>query len=194
MTAPDWKDLERLWQSHAAAAPALRVIRKQRRRKWLSTLVLGSEVVITIAGIAFGAWFIALGTTFGLVAGGGLVVFTLFAAAASLWARRLPSVAMEESVTAALAAALRRARVSVRWGFATFWIVAASLVFYAVISFLWAAGSDYPPALVRRMLVVLGVWMLWSALAQGVAIYYYLSRARELARLEEMARALAADG
>jgi len=193
MSQPDWKDLERLWQSHAAAAPALDVLRRQRRRKWLSKLVLGSEVVITIAGIAFGIWFIAFGRDSGLVLGSGLLVFTLFAAAASLWARRLPPVATEDDVTAALQAALRRARVSVRWGFATFWIVAASLVYYAVVAFTWAAGTEHPPGVVRRMLVVLGVWMLWSALAQSVGIYYYLNRVRELDRLEEMARALAAD-
>jgi len=193
MTAPDWKDLERLWQSHTEAAPAVDVIRRQARRKWLSTLVLGSEVLITVASVAFGVWFMMFGTTNAVITGAGLVVFTLFAAGASLWARRLPPVVAEDNVTAALAGALRRARVSARWGFATFWIVAASLVFYALIAFMWASGSDFAPAVLRRMLVIVGVWMLWSALAQSIAIYYYLNRTRELERLEEMARALKAD-
>jgi ferric-dicitrate binding protein FerR (iron transport regulator) len=193
MNTPDWKELERLWQSSEAAAPARDIIAKQNRRRWLSRLVLVSEIVIAIAGIGISAWVMTLDRPYALVMGGGTLLFTLFAGAASLWARLPRRAAPDDSVAAAIETAIQRARASVRWGLASFWVVVAALAYFAVMAFIWATAPEYPPGVAQRMLIVLGAWSAWTGAGQAFAIVYYVRRARELARLEEIKRSLAAE-
>ena len=92
---------------------------------------------------------------------------------------------------ASLDAALHRARVSVRWGLASFWIMVVFLLYVAMMSFIWASsGGAQPPGAERRLLIVVGAWAIWGAICQSFAIVYYQRRIQELARLEELKRAL----
>jgi hypothetical protein len=191
MKTPDWSELERLWQSDVpAAAPALEVIAKQQRRTWAWRLTWISEVVLTIFGVAVAVWIMTESAPFGVITGAGALALTLFAAGASLWARWLPRASAEQSVLASLDAALHRARVSVRWGLASFWIMVVFLLYVAMMAFVWAGGGANLPGAERRLLVVVGVWAVWGAVCQAFAVVYYQRRIRELAQLEELKRAL----
>lgn len=191
MSTNDWTELARLWQSDVpAAAPALAVIARQQKRAWAWRLTWISEVAITILGVAASLWVLTSSPPFGVVAGAGALVFTLFAAGGSLWARSLPRAPADASVLAALEAALHRARVSVRWGLASFWVMVAFLLYVAMMAFVWAGSGAHPPGAERRMLLVVGVWAVWGALCQAFAVVYYQRRIHELARLEDLKRAL----
>jgi hypothetical protein len=191
MSTPDWTELERLWKTCAPnALPALDVIAKQQRRRWLWSLTLISEVVITIAGTGFATWLLTAARPYTLVMGLGTLAFTWSAAGLSWWARSLRREAPpEDSVLAALDTALHRARVSVRWWLASLWVMVAFLVFVAAVAFVWA-GAEYPPAVARHQFMALGVWSVWGALWQALAVIYYVARVRELVRLEEIKRSL----
>ena len=191
MSTNDWTELTRLWQSDVpAAAPAFEVISRQQRRAWAWRLTWISEVVITILGVTVSVWVMASSAPYGLVVGGGMLAITLFAAGVSLWARSLRRPpAAESSVLASLDTALHRARVSVRWGWSSFWILAAHQLFVATLAFLWA-GREFPPEALRRLFIVLAVMAVWGAICQVGAIVYYQWRIRELAQLEELKRAL----
>jgi hypothetical protein len=193
VNSPDWKDLERLWQSSAAAAPALEIIAKQHRRRWLTRFVLYFEIVMVIAGVGVSVWMMTRGQPFGPIAGGGVLIVTILAGVLSFGARLPRRAAPDDSVGSALDAAIHRSRVDVRWGFASFWIIVACLAFFAVMAFVWATAPELSVDAARRMLVVFGVWMVWTAACQLFAIVYYLKRARELARLEEIKRSLAGE-
>ena len=192
MNTADWTELTRLWQSdEPAAAPALEVIARQQRRVWAWWLTWIVEVVVTILGVAVSLWAMASSAPHGLILGAGTLALTVFAAGASLWARALRRpAAAEASVLASLEAALHRARVSVRWGLASFWIMVPYLLFLALMAFV-AAGGDERPGALPRMLVALGVSAIWGAACQAFAVVYYQRRVRELAQLEDLARALA---
>jgi ferric-dicitrate binding protein FerR (iron transport regulator) len=192
MSSPDWKDLERLWQSSPAESADV-IIARQDRRRWLSRLNTLVEMALTILGVGVSVWAMTLDKPYALLSGAGALVFTVFAAVASLWARLPRRSAPDESVTAAIDAAIHRARASVRRGLASFWIVAAALVLLAVMALAWAAAAAYPAEGGRRLLIVLGVMTAWTAGCQVFSIVYYLRRAGELTRLEEIKRSLAAD-
>jgi hypothetical protein len=191
MNTPDWTELSRLWQSEMpAAAPALEVIAKQQRRAWAWRLTWIVEVVVTLMGVAFSVWAMVSSKPYGLIMGAGALAFTAFAAGASLWARSLRRPVADDSVLASLDAALHRARVSVRWGLASFWIMVPFLLWLALMAFAWAAGGEPRPGALPRMLVALGVSALWGAACQSFALVYYQRRLRELAQLEDLKRAL----
>jgi hypothetical protein len=191
MSTNDWTELTRLWQSDVpAAGPALEVIERQKRRAWAWTLTWISEVVCTIAGVAISLWVMTGDKPHGLIVGAGTLALTLFAAGGSLWARSLRRPpAADLSVLASLEAALHRARVSVRWGLASFWIMAGYLLFIAMMAFVMAFG-EHPPGALPKMLVVIGASAIWGAVFQGIGIVYYQSRVRELDRLEDLKRGL----
>jgi hypothetical protein len=191
MNANDWTELTRLWQGDVpAAAPALEVIARQQRRAWAWRLTWILEVVITILGVAVSLTTMASSKPHGLIVGAGTLVLVLFAAGASLWARSLRRPpAAEDSVLASLDTALHRARVSVRWGWVSFWIMVPYQLFVAMMAFIWAA-ADHPPEALPRIFIVLGIAALWGAICQVIAIVYYQLRVPELERLEELKRAL----
>jgi hypothetical protein len=55
----------------------------------------------------------------------------------------------------------------------------------------WGLAPEYPPDVARRLLISLGVTTAWTAGCQAFSIVYYLRRAAELARLEEIKRSVA---
>jgi hypothetical protein len=192
MSSPDWKDLERLWQS-CEAGSADDIIARQRRRRWLSWLNMMGEFGVTIAGLGGSVWLMTLDRPYALFTGGVVLAFTLFALMAALWARLPRHAAREESVMAAIDAAIDRARASVRYGLACFWIVVAALGVLAVTAFVWAAAVDNPPGVPPRALFYLGVMIAWTATGQAFTLVYYFRRSAELARLEEIKRSIAAE-
>src|SRR5690242_15932195 len=145
MSTNDWTELERLWQSDVpAAAPALEVIAWQQKRAWAWRLTWISEVLVTVLGVAASIWAMMSSKPYALTIGLGTLALTVFAAGASVWARSLRHAPVEASVVASLDAALHRARVSVRWGLASFWIMVAYLLFLSMISFVLAGGPPPP--------------------------------------------------
>jgi hypothetical protein len=191
MSTNDWTELARLWQSDVpAAAPALEVIAKQQRRAWAWRLTAIVEVVVTILGVAASLWIMTSDKPNALILGPGTLALTLVAAGGSLWARSLRrSPAADISVLASLDAALHRARVSVRHWFSTFWVNVPYFLFIAMLAFVTAFGERSTVGL-PKMFVVLGAAAIWGAICQGIAVVYYQARLRELARLEELKRAL----
>ena len=190
MSTNDWTELTRLWQSDVpAAAPALEVIAKQQRRAWVWRPFAIFEVVVTIVGVAASVWIMMSDKPNGLILGTGMLALTLIAGGGSLWARSLRRApAADVSVLASLDAALHRARVSVRYWFSTFWVNVAYFLFIAMLVLITAFGQ--PPASLPKMLVVIAGAAIWGAICQGLAVVYYQARLRELARLEELKRAL----
>jgi len=191
MSTNDWTELTRLWQSDVpAAAPALEVIEKQKRRAWAWRLTWISEVVCTIVAVPVSLLVMTIDRPHALIVGAGALALTLFAAGGSLWARSLRRPpAADLSVLASLEAALHRARVSVRWGLASFWILVAYFLFIAMLA-LVMAGGEHPPGALPRVLIVIGASAIWGALFQAIAVVYYQARVRELGRLEDLKRAL----
>jgi hypothetical protein len=192
MSSLDWKDLERLWQSSPAASVD-DIIARQYRRRWLSRLNMFVEIAIVIAGVGVSVWVMTLERPFALLLGAGALMFTLFATVASLWARFPRRPAADQSVTAAIDAAIDHARATVRYGLASFWIVAAALVFLAVMVLVWGFAAEHPPNVAPRLLIFIVVMTAWIAGCQAFSIVYYVRRAAELARLEEIRRSLAAE-
>ena len=190
MSTNDWTELKRLWQSDVpAAAPALEVIAKQQRRAWAWRSTAIVDVVATILGVAASVWIMMSGKPNGLILGAGMLALTLVAGGGSLWARSLRRApAADVSVLASLDAALHRARVSVRYWFSTFWVNVAYFLFIAMLVLITAFGQ--PPASLPKMLVVIAGAAIWGAICQGLAVVYYQARLRELARLEDLKRAL----
>ena len=191
MSANDWTELTRLWQSDVpAAGPALEVIAKQQRRAWVWRSTVIVEVVVTIVGVAASLWIMMSDKPNGLILGAGTLALTLIAAGGSLWARSLRRApAADVSVLASLDAALHRARVSVRYWFSMFWVNVGYFLFMALLAFVTAFG-EHPPDALPKMLVVLGGAAIWGAICQAIAVVYYQARLRELGQLEDLKRAL----
>ena len=189
----DWQSLEQLWQSDVpAAAPAREVIERQRRRRWRARLMLAGEVAITLIGSGIIVATMGRNAHFTLVLGSAALVLLWFAAGLSLWARLLHRTPQPElSVLATLDDALHRARVGVRWGLASLWIMVPYLLFVALAAFVWSGPEEYTAEAVDRLLRAFSVWALWGALCQAWGILYYARRLRELTTLEEFRRVLA---
>jgi hypothetical protein len=190
VNTPDWNDLTSLWQSSAAAAPARDIIARQKRLRWMTHVAVAAEVIVCVLGWGMAVWLLTLATPYAVAIGIGVLAFTTFAAAATLWARTPKRPGLEASVTTALDVAIGRARVGVRWGLAGFWIVAASLAFLTLVALLWATAPAYPAKVVRAVLLSFAFGAAWTGLWQAFLIVYYLRKVRELARLEEAKRAL----
>jgi hypothetical protein len=191
MSTPDWKELQQLWQDSPAAEPAKQIIGRQQRRRWLRIAYLVSEVVSVIIAVAMAVWIFSHRNLFALVMGVGLLLFTGAAVAGSFWARLLPPEADHGSIASALDVAIRRARISVRLGLASLWVVAAALLSFALSAFAIALLREVGPGKARSMLLLFGCEFILIALCQGLSIVYYQHRSRELARLEEIKRSLA---
>lgn len=189
MSEPSFEELQRLWQTPPAViAPAQKIILRQRRRRWLSRLYLAFEVVCTVVAVPFSIW-IALQPK-SLVLGLGMLVFTLLAAAASLWARSVRVSRTEDALFASLDEGVRRARIGVRLAYASLWGAVGAMAFIAMIAFLWQAKPDLALPAARRMILALGIWFVWIGMLSAGMIVYLAARTRELAQLELVREAL----
>ncbi|MDZ4870517.1 MAG: hypothetical protein SGI91_24590 [Alphaproteobacteria bacterium] len=180
----DWDDLERVWRSlPAKAAPAADELRRLARWRWLSTLVVWSEVATAIAGAAVGVWLLVQDD---FVLGVATLAFVAAVSWSSWWARSLAPAKADDPVMLAVELAVRRARIGTRLAFAILWSVAASLVFVAVFVLL----MDHAVPLGRSSLAILGVVLIWLAVWTGGTLFYLLRRIRDLARLEALKASL----
>jgi hypothetical protein len=182
MSEPGFEELQRLWQSPSPAlAPAQKIILRQHRRRWLSRLYLGSEIVITIVAIPVSIW-LALqprSLMFGLAA----LLFTLLAGAASLWARSVRAAPVEDPLLASVDEGVRRARIGVRIAYATLWILLACMVCIGALGLVWWSTPDLSTDAARRMVLALAVWFIWLAVWLAGVVVYLWARSRELAQM-----------
>jgi len=189
MTAGDWDDLERVWQSlPAQAAPAAEELRRQQRWRWLSTFILSTEIVTGVLGAAAGVWVLMRGDFASVVMGVATLVFVAAVSGSSWWARSLAPVRHDDPVMSAVEAAVRRARLGVRFAFATLWSTAAALVFLAVIGFA-LSFEDRPGGY-----FMIGIALVWLAVWQLGTIVYLRKRSADLARLEAVKADLGSEG
>jgi hypothetical protein len=193
MSEPGFEELQRLWQSPPPAiAPAQKIILSQRRRRWLSRLYLGSEVVVTLVGIPLAIW-IALQPR-NLLMGLGLLAVILFAAGASAWARSVRIARVEDPLLASIDQGVRRARIGVRLAYAGLWGLIGGMVFIGALALLWRSTPDLSVASARRMITALGILSLWLAFWLAATIPYLAHRSRELEQMKRARDALKETG
>lgn len=189
MSEPDFAELQRLWQAPpSAAASAAPIILRQRRRRWLSRLYLGSEIVMTIVAIPF-----SLGVMLqpeGFAIGLGCILFTLFAASASFWARSVRSTSFEDPLLASIDEGVRRARIGVRLAYSTLWALIAAMIFIAVLGLVWWSTPDVSPAAARRMIFAFAIWFTFVGVFTGATLAYLAIRSRELTQMLHVRDAL----
>jgi hypothetical protein len=180
----DWTDLAKVWTTPGATAdpapePAGDLERRVRRRARLATLNFHLEAWGAVVAGGLGAW-VAVRHDAPLLGFAG-VAFSLFALAATVWARRDARPGDAETPAAALAGARRQARSGLRWARAGQAICVAALLFLGVV------GLTHPnahlPAIYLAAFVFLG----------GMAVFYErharISRTR-IARHEAALREL----
>ena len=192
MSEPGFEELQRLWQSPSPAlAPAQKIILRQRRRRWLSHVYLGLEIVVTILAIPFSIWVAFQPQN--LVLGLGLLFFTLFCAGASLWARSVRIAPVEDPLLASVDAGVRRARIGVRLAYATLWALLASMILIALLGFVVWSKPDLPDASARKMVLTFAFGVIWVALWLAGIIVYLWARSRELTQMLLVREALRND-
>lgn len=168
----DWTDLAEVWTAPDAAAPSLPAPadlgRQVRRRALLATINFHAEIWGAVIAGALGGW-VAVRHDAPLLGLAG-VAFSLFALAATIWARRAAPSGEVGTPAAALAAAIRQARSGLRWARAGQAICVAALGFIAVVGL--THPNDHLPQIYLAAFVFLG----------GMAVFYErharLSRAR----------------
>jgi hypothetical protein len=189
MSEPGFEELQRLWQAPSPVlAPARKIILRQRRRRWLSRLYLGLEIVLTIVGIPLMIW-VALQPRqlwFGL----GMLVTILIAAGVSLWARSLPKAREDDPLLASMEQGVRRARIGVRLGYASLWGIVAGMIVVGAFAFFWPSGPELSVPQARRMIVAFGLCSIFFALFAAGTLVYLVARSRELAQMEAARSAL----
>jgi hypothetical protein len=135
MTRPeDWSDLSDVWTAPEARPPVgvpVDLERSVRRRARLATVNFHMEIWGAVIAGAMGGW-VALRHDEPLLGFAGLA-FSVFALAATVWARRGARPGEAETPAAALTAALRQARSGLRWARAGQAICIAALGFVAVV-------------------------------------------------------------
>lgn len=158
----DWTDLAQVWTTADGAAQTpgafAALERQMRRRALLATLNFHTEIWGAVIAGALAGWVGLRHDAPALGAAG--VIFSVFALAATLWARRGAVPGEAETPAAALAAALRQARSGLRWARAGQAICIAAGLFTVV------AGVSHPtqhmPMIYLAAFVFLG----------GMAVFY----------------------
>jgi hypothetical protein len=192
MSEPGFEELQRIWQSPSPAlVPAQKIILRQRRRRWLSLSYLGLEIVLTIVAIPFSIWVAFQPQN--LLLGLGLLVFTLFCAGASLWARSVRVAPAEDALLASVDAGIRRARIGVRLAYSTLWALLAAMIVIAILGVMWWSSPDLPDTFPRRAILVFAIWFGWIALWLGGTLLYLWARSRELTQMLHVREALRND-
>lgn len=182
MSEPGFEELQRLWQAPpAAAASAAPIILRQRRRRWLSRTYLWSEIVITLAAIPFSIWAAFQPNL--LIIGVASLIFVLFSAGASLWARSIRPARVEDPLLASVDEGVRRARIGVRLAYATLWALVLSMIFAAMVGYIWWSKPEPPAAMSRRMVLAFVIWTVMFAVWIGATLAYLAARSRELTQM-----------
>lgn len=185
MSGPDWKELEQVWQDSPAMAPMLEIIARQRRNLLLSRVGTGLDFISTLLGVGISIWAIGASKAFLIPLAGSMLLFSVIAGAASLWARLPRRVTSKDSVSAALDAAIQRARGAVRLALASLWLTVVFMLSMSAVAFLWMIPAYTPPN-VLGILIGFGTWAACIGVGLTFSLIYYLRRSRELIRLEEI--------
>lgn len=177
----DWTDLAEVWTEPDAAAPtpdALRGLERQvRRRALLATVNFHAEIWGAVIAAALSGW-VGLRHDAPFLGAAG-VIFSLFALAATVWARRGAAAGVAETPAAALAAALRQARSGLRWARAGQAICGAALGFILIVGLTYP--DDHMPF----------IYTATFAFLSAMAIFYERHARRCKARIAGHAAALA---
>jgi hypothetical protein len=189
MSEPGFEELQRLWQSASPSlASAQKIILRQRRRRWLSHLYLGAEIVITLVSIPVLIWITVQPRGFWV--GLGMLLMVIILAGGSLWARSLPRARAEGPLLESIEQAVRRARIGVRLAYAGIWGIAAAMIIIGGFALLWASPPDLSPRAARAIIMALGLEFAWFAIVLAGTLLYLWARSRELTQLTLVREAL----
>ena len=178
----DWTDLSDAWTAPARDDQALADLARQvRRRARLARLNYVFEMAGCMLAAIIGGWVLAARPETHWLLGSGAVLFGLFAAAMTLWARGGPAPEDLETPEQALTAAIRQAEAGRRWGRAGLAVTLGAAVF------LGAALAAHPAPDELTPFYIGGAVFLFGGLA-----FYLRHQDRCTRRIAQHRRALEA--
>ena len=176
----DWTDLSDAWTAPARDDQALAELARQvRRRGWLGALNFYAEMAGCLLAAIVGGWVLATGPAEQRLLGSAAVIFGLFAAAMTLWARGTRAPVQMETPEQALIAAVRQAEAGRRWAQAGIAVTIGAAVF------LGAAVVTYPVEADLTPFYIVGALFLFGGLA-----FYLRHQDRCTRRIAQHRRAL----
>ena len=176
----DWTDLSDAWTAPARDDQALADLARQvRRRSRLGRLNYVFEMAGCVIAAAVGAWVLATGPEDRWLLGAAAVVFGLFSAAMTLWARGSRTPDDLETPEQALIAAIRQAEAGRRWARAGIAVTLGGAMF------LGAAVATYPVEDDLTLFDIAGSLFLFGGLA-----FYLRHQDRCTRRIAQHRRAL----
>lgn len=126
----DWTDLSDAWTAPARDDQGLTEMARQvRRRGRLGALNFYAEMAGCLLAAVVGGWVLATGPADERLLGSAAVIFGLFSAAMTLWARGIRAPDELETPQQALTAAIRQAEAGRRWGQAGIAVTIGAAVF-----------------------------------------------------------------
>ena len=153
----DWTDLSDAWTAPARDDQALADLARQvRRRARLARLNYVFEMAGCMLAAIIGGWVLATRPETHWLLGSGAVLFGLFAAAMTLWARGGPAPEDLETPEQALTAAIRQAEAGRRWGRAGLAVTLGAAVFLGAALVAHPAGDDLTVLYAAAALFLLG--------------------------------------
>lgn len=129
----DWTDLSDAWKAPRDDDRALADLARQvRRRSRLGRLNYAFEMAGCVVAVAMGVWVMATRPETPWVLGAAAVLFGLFGAAMTLWARAGRPPDDPETPQQALAVAIRQAEAGRRWGQAGVAVTIGAAIFLGI--------------------------------------------------------------
>ena len=176
----DWTDLSDAWTAPDRDDQALADLARQvRRRARLARMNYVFEMAGCLLAAIIGGWVLATRPETHWLLGSGAVLFGLFAAAMTLWARGGPAPEDLETPEQALTAAIRQAEAGRRWGRAGLAVTLGAAVFMGT------AVAAYPMDEDLTLLYSAGALFLFGCLA-----FYLRHQNRCARRIAQHRRAL----
>ncbi|GAD58320.1 hypothetical protein IWC96_13845 [Brevundimonas sp. BAL450] len=176
----DWTDLSDAWTAPARDDQALaQMARQVRRRSRLGRLNYMFELTACMIAAGLGAWVLATGPSDQWLLGSAAVIFGLFSAAMTVWARGTRTTDDLETPEQALTAAIRQAEAGRRWAWAGIAITLGAAVFLGL------AMAAYPDEGDLTVLYTVGALFVFGGLA-----FYLRHQHRCTQRIAQHSRAL----
>jgi hypothetical protein len=171
---PEWNDMKASWKK----ADITEMLLTEKLRLGLRVRMLGSWawLLLEVASVALLTVLVVLQFAMGQpVVGTALAVLTLLAVLAHQWARRSPLRAADGNLRDLIDATIARARRSVRFAWANYFVTAASVA-YVLALFLGGVGD--PAAAYHDAGRVTAALIVFALYAVGVAFYHRYARRR----------------
>lgn len=176
----DWTELSDAWTAPARDDQGLAEMARQvRRRGRLGALNFYAEMAGCLLAAIVGGWVLATRPEDQWLLGAAAVIFGLFSAAMTLWARGTRAPVQLETPQQALIAAVRQAEAGRRWAQAGIAVTMGAAVF------LGAAVATYPVENDLAPLYIVGALFLFGGLA-----FYLRHQDRCTKRIAQHRRAL----